>query len=202
MSQVPLYRSDLSSNDLQKIFQDQKDFFRMGKTYELHFRRTQLKKLKSLLKDYEDELLEALAQDFGKPAFEAYASEIGFLHEEINHLLKNLKSWARPKRMPSPLSTWPSRSYSIQQPKGICLIIGPWNYPIMLLLAPMAAALAAGNTVFIKPPEQCPHSSNLICQLLTENFDQELVTVVQGPGHETIHLALNILLAFDSVAHG
>jgi len=186
MSQVPLYRSDLSSNDLQKIFQDQKDFFRMGKTYELHFRRTQLKKLKSLLKDYEDELLEALAQDFGKPAFEAYASEIGFLHEEINHLLKNLKSWARPKRMPSPLSTWPSRSYSIPQPKGICLIIGPWNYPIMLLLAPMAAALAAGNTVFIKPPEQCPHSSNLICQLLTENFDQELVTVVQGPGHEII----------------
>ena len=90
MSQVPLYRSDLSSNDLQKIFQDQKDFFRMGKTYELHFRRTQLKKLKSLLKDYEDELLEALAQDFGKPAFEAYASEIGFLHEEINHRLKNL----------------------------------------------------------------------------------------------------------------
>lgn len=186
MSQPSLLRSDLSPQEIKTLFQSQKDFFRMGKSHEISFRIQNLKKLRQLIADNEEQILEALAADFNKPPFEAFASEIGFIYAEIDHLLKHLKEWARPKRVPSPLSSWPSRSYLIPQPKGTCLIIAPWNYPFQLLLAPMAAALAAGNTVFLKPPEQCVATSNLVCQMLTENFDQELITVIQGEGHKVI----------------
>lgn len=186
MSHKPLYRSDLSDQEIEALYNNQQDFFRMGKTHQLEFRLGVLRKLRKVIAEREDEILKALATDFGKPAFEAYASEIGFIYDEIDHLIKHLKSWAKAKRVPSPLSSWPSRSYIIPQPKGICLIIAPWNYPFQLLLAPMAAALAAGNTVFLKPPEQTPATSNLVSQILSENFDQELVCVIQGDGHKVV----------------
>lgn len=186
MSQNPLHRSELDQLQTDQIFQAQRDFFQMGKTFDVEFRLANLKKLKQLIKDNEKALLEALAADFDKPEFEAYASEIGFVYAELNHSIQHLKEWARPKRVSSPLATWPSRSYVIPQPKGTCLIIGPWNYPFMLMMAPLCAALGAGNTVFLKPPEQCVHTSNLISDLLTANFDQELITVVQGEGHLVI----------------
>lgn len=183
---TPLYRSNLSPQQISQLYKDQQDFFRMGKTFDISFRRKTLKHLKQVLKENEAELLKALAADLRKPEFEAYASEIGFVYAEINHTLKNLRAWTKPKSVTSPISTWPSRSYVIPQPKGVCLIIAPWNYPFMLLVSPLIAALAAGNTAFLKPAEQTPHTSNLLCQILTENFDQELITVIQGEGQTTI----------------
>lgn len=183
---TPLYRSNLSPEQISQVFKDQQDFFRMGKTFDVSFRRKILKRLKSVLKENEAALLEALAKDLRKPEFEAYASEIGFVYEELNHTLKHLKHWSKPKRVKSPISTWPSRSYVVPQPKGVCLIIAPWNYPFMLLVSPLIAALAAGNTAFLKPAEQTPYTSNLLSQILTENFDQELITVIQGEGQSTI----------------
>ncbi len=183
MSQNPLHRAELSVEEIQTLFQSQKDFFRMGKTHDVKFRIENLRKLKAAIKNREQELLEAMAIDFGKPPFEAFASEVGFVYGEIDHCLRNLKEWSRPKRVHSPISSWPSRSYVIPQPKGVCLIIGPWNYPFMLLIAPLVAAIAAGNTAFIKPPEQCVATSNLVSDMLTETFDQEIVSVIQGEGH-------------------
>lgn len=163
----------------------------MGKTKELPFRIKQLKKLKNLIKNYEAEILDALAADLAKPRFEAYASEIGFMYAEIDHTLKNLKKWARPKKVSSPLVSFPSKSYILPQAKGVCLIIGPWNYPFQLVIAPLVAALAAGNTVFIKPPEQCVNTSNLIAEILSANFDQELICVVQGEGKDIVPRLMN-----------
>lgn len=186
MSQNQLLRANLKSTEIEQLYQSQQDFCRGGQSYDLGFRISTLKKLRQLIQENEASLLEAMAEDFGKPAFEAFASEIGFVYAEIDHTLKNLKEWARPKRVHSPIATWPSRSYVVPQPKGICLIIAPWNYPFMLVFSPLIAALAAGNTAFVKPAEQCVATSNLICQILFENFDQELISVIQGPGDEVI----------------
>lgn len=186
MSKPPLHRSNLDRQQTDQIYRSQRNFFAEGRTFDVNFRIASLKKLKQLIKDNEKAFLEALAADLDKPEFEAYASEIGFVYAEINHTLKHLKEWARPKRVASPLSAWPSRSYVVPQPKGVCLIIGPWNYPFMLMMAPLTAALGAGNTVFLKPPEQCLHTSNLISDLLTTHFDQSLVSVIQGEGHAII----------------
>ncbi len=186
MSQITLHRSQFTSEEISHLLEDQKDFFKMGKTFELRFRKEILQQLKQLIKQYEPEILKALEQDLGKPAFEAYASEIGFVYEDLSHTLNHLKSWARPKRVSSPISSWPSRSYVIPQPKGCCLIIAPWNYPFMLLLSPLIAAIAAGNTAVLKPSEQSPHTSNLVSRILTEHFDQELICVLQGEGHVLI----------------
>lgn len=186
MSQIPLYRSDFSAEQIAQLFKDQQDFFKMGKTHDLAFRIDRLKKLKSVLKANEEDILEALSKDLNKPAFEAYASELGFVYDELNYTLKHLKGWAKPKRVGSPISSWPSRSYVVPQPKGVCLIIAPWNYPFMLVISPLIAAIAAGNTAFIKPAEQTSYTSNMLAQILTENFDQELICVVQGEGYKVV----------------
>ncbi len=190
-AEIFLNRSDLDDAELAKLFQDQRDFFKMGKTRELDFRFKQLKKLKRVIKEHEAEILYALSQDFGKPPFEAYASEVGFMYEEINLFLKKLKGWAKPKRVSTPLINWPAKSYILSEPKGVCLIIGPWNYPFQLIMAPLVAAIAAGNTAFVKPPEQTPHLSNLLTEMLSAHFDQELITVVQGEGHEIVPRLMN-----------
>ncbi len=187
----PLTRANFSDEELRQLFQDQKDFFKMGKTKELPFRLKQLKKLKQVIQSYEEEILKALASDMNKPQFEAYASEVGFIYAEIGHAIKQLKKWAKPKRVSSSITAFPSSSYIVPQPKGVCLIIGPWNYPFHLLIAPAIAALAAGNTIFIKPPEQTPHTANLVADILSANFDQELICVVQGEGKEIVPRLLN-----------
>ena len=175
-----------SQVDDKQITTTQKSFFRSGQTRPLHFRRNMLKRLKKMLQENEQQWLDALREDFGKPPFEAYASEVGFLYEEINFALKNLRRWSRRKRVSSPLATWPSRSYIDPVPKGSVLIIGPWNYPLQLSLAPAVAAIAAGNTCVIKPPEQTPVTSQLLEDLIRKNFDPTFLTVVQGAGHEVV----------------
>jgi aldehyde dehydrogenase (NAD+) len=170
----------------QTLLNKQQAFFSKGETLSVAYRIKQLKTLKEALKKYENHFLESLAADLGKPPFEAYASEIGFLYEELNYTLKNLKNWAQPQRVNSPLSAWPSRSYIHPYPKGVCLIISPWNYPLNLALAPALAALSAGNTVVLKPAEKTPHTSLLLEKMIAEFFPAQLFTVVQGEGHVVI----------------
>lgn len=180
------------------LCQSQRDFFAMGKSKEVDFRIQTLKKLKRVVKDYEEAIIEAVQKDLNKPRFEAYASEIGVVYDEINLALKNLKSWSKPRRTSSPLTAFPSRSYIIPEPKGVCLIIGPWNYPFQLVIGPLIAALSAGNTAFVKPPEQCPHTAQLIGNMLGANFDKELICVVQGEGHQVVPQLMN-LFRFDHI---
>ena len=179
-------RSTATADSISKIFNAQQKFFESGATLPYKFRRDQLKKLHKVVVDHEAEIIQALKDDFAKPEFETYATEVGFLLEEINFVLEHLKGWMDPERVNTPISSWPSKSYILPHPKGVALVIGPWNYPFQLALAPVVAALSAGNTAIIKPPEQAPATSGLLHKMIAENFDQKLLAVVEGEGHVVV----------------
>lgn len=164
------------------VFQAQKAFFNSQATKSYDFRKSQLLKLKDMIKAHEQDIMSALSKDFGKPNFESYVTEIGFLYDEINYTLKHLKSWMKPKKVGTGLIHFPSKSKIIYEPKGVTLIIGPWNYPFQLLLAPVVAAIAAGNTCIIKPPEETIHTSNLVAGLIPKYFKEEFLAVIMGEG--------------------
>jgi aldehyde dehydrogenase (NAD+) len=167
---------------IKKSFDMKRDFFDNGWTKSYEFRIEQLKKLKSAIQNNEKEIMEALYLDLHKPEFEAYTSEIGILYEEINEALKHLKSWMKPQKVTTPLVLHPSQSHIYYEPLGIVLIIGPWNYPFQLVLAPLIGAIAAGNCALLKPSDQTPNVSNLVMRMITEIFAEEYISVVQGPG--------------------
>ncbi len=158
--------------------------FRTGKTRDLSWRRAQLRALLDLFETHADAIAQAIHADMGRPALEGWALEVGVVQVEIRHALKQLDAWARPRKVASPLVNLPSRSYVQVQPKGACLIIGPWNYPVQLLLLPAMAAIAAGNTVALKPSELAPASSALVADLVPKYLDSDAVQVVTG-GVET-----------------
>ncbi len=162
------------------IVMAQRAFFRQGKTKDLSFRVAQLKLLRKVIADNEDAICTALKLDMNKPTFEAYVGEIAMLANEIDYAIRHLKSWAKPRRVSTPLVHFPAESRIYSEPLGIVLIIGPWNYPIQLVLAPLIGAMAAGDCSILKPSELAPHSARLIGELITENFDPGLVATVQG----------------------
>lgn len=182
--------------DWAPVLEAQRRYFRSGATLSFDFRRAQLEKLGRLLRENESRINEALAADLGKPAFESYASEIGFLRSETGFALKHLASWMRPERVPSPITLFPATSRIEREPRGCVLIIAPWNFPLQLALGPWIGALAAGNCAILKPSELAPHASNLIEDLLGASFPKELVTVATG-GAETSQALLR--LRFDHV---
>ncbi|TDW99978.1 aldehyde dehydrogenase [Dinghuibacter silviterrae] len=159
-----------------------KAFVDSGQTRPVAFRKQQLSRLKAALHRHEDALLEALHRDLRKPAVEAYATELGQVHQEITHTLRHLDAWARPDRRSTPLAFFPSRSVVYKEPLGVVLVIAPWNYPLMLLLHPLVGAIAAGNSVLCKPSEFAPATAVLIEQILGELFPPEYVGVLQGDG--------------------
>lgn len=182
---------ETSGKLISSIYKSQKLFFESGITLSYKFRKEQLKKLKKVVMEYESQILDALMQDFAKPKFEGYATEVGFLLEEINYTLEHLSGWMEKESVSTPLTSWPSKSYILPHPKGVTLVIGPWNYPFQLALAPVVAALAAGNTAIIKPPEQTPKTSALVNKMVSENFDSGLLAVVEGEGHEVVPELIN-----------
>lgn len=153
-----------------------------GQTRPLSFRRAQLLRLKEALRVHETELLDALYRDLHKAPAEAYATELGQVHQEITHTLRHLNRWARPERRPTPLAFFPSSSVVHKEPLGVVLVVAPWNYPLMLLLSPLVGALAAGNCVLCKPSELAPATAAALERLLTGLFPPEYVGVLQGDG--------------------
>ena len=131
------------------------------------------------LKAREDVFLEAFEKDFGKGAFEAYTTEIGYLYADIRHILSHLRDWMQPKAVPTPIVLWPGRSRIIFEPYGKVLVIGPFNYPLHLVVAPLAIALAAGNTVVVKPSRQTPNVSRVLGDMLSKVFDPSVVEVLE-----------------------
>jgi acyl-CoA reductase-like NAD-dependent aldehyde dehydrogenase len=182
--------------DWAAVLEAQRRYFRSGATLSFDFRRGQLEKLGRLLRENQSRINEALAADLGKSPFEAYASEIGFLSSEVGFALKHLASWMRPERVPSPITLFPAKSRIEREPRGVVLIIAPWNFPLQLALGPWIGALAAGNCAILKPSELAPHASNLIADLLGTSFPKELVAVATG-GAETSKELLR--LRFDHV---
>ncbi len=154
--------------------------FGRGVTRPIEWRRRQLEALVRLLDDGEDRLLAALATDIGKPALEAWATDIGVTASEVGLLAKNLAKWAKPRRVGLPLTSLPGRGRIQPEPLGTVLIIAPWNYPVQLLVEPLAAALAAGNAAVVKPSELAPATSAVLSDLLRSHLDPDAVQVVEG----------------------
>jgi len=166
------------------LMQSQREFFADGRTRDIRFREKQLKSLMNAVLENEEAVFDALKLDMKRPRFEAYSADIAHVKNEITFALKNLRSWARPKKARTPFAFFPARSYVYSEPYGIALIMGPWNYPVQLLLAPLVGAISAGNCAVLKPSEHAEHSSRLIAKICSDNFDPAYISVVEG-GVET-----------------
>lgn len=142
-------------------------------------RARRLYALQDGLKAHEDEFVEAFDKDFGKGAFEAYTTEIGYVYTGIGYILSHLRDWMQPKAVPTPFVLWPGRSRIIFEPYGKVLIVGPFNYPLNLVVAPLAIALAAGNTAVVKPSRQTPNVSRVLGNMLRAVFSSEVVEVLE-----------------------
>ena len=175
-------------NDMPAIVARQRSFFLGGATRPLAQRRRQLDALRRMISENEAALYEAIHADFGKSEFDTYATELGPLLAEIDQASRRLRSWARPQKVRTNLANQPGRSLIIQEPLGVCLVIGAWNYPYHLSLAPCVPALAAGNTVVLKPSELPAATSQIMAELVAEYFDPEYVHVEQGGVPETTAL--------------
>ncbi|MBT2686907.1 aldehyde dehydrogenase [Bacillus sp. ISL-47] len=162
------------------LIQKQRNFFSNGRTKEVSFRMEALGRLRMIIKEHEQGLMDTLRADLNKSEFDAYLTEIGIVLEEIRFTMKNLKKWAKPRKVKSTLAQVGSKSYIYPEPYGVALIIAPWNYPFQLAIAPLIGAIAAGNCAILKPSELTPRTSALLSKLISENFPEEYIAVVEG----------------------
>ena len=158
----------------------QKAFFRSGATLDSRFRRAQLEKLLSAVCRFEPELCAALAADLHKSPEESYMTEISMVRGEIRDQLRHLRSRMRRRKVGTPLAHFPCRSYEVMEPLGTVLVVAPWNYPVQLLLSPLAGALAAGCTVVLKSSPAVPETASVLKRLIEECFRPEYVAIVEG----------------------
>ncbi len=170
----------MENTSLQALFNSQHLFFAGGKSRELFFRKEALKKLRSAILMHEKELYEALHKDLHKSPFESYATEIGFVLDELRFHLKKLHKWVKPKKVTSSIISFPARGYETHEPLGTVLIIAPWNYPFQLMMAPLIGAVSAGNTVIIKPSEIAENTALVIQKMINSSFEKEYIHVVTG----------------------
>ena len=166
-----------------------------GETRPLAWRLDQLQRFQELVENHEQEVLQALSEDLGKPPTEAFF-EVVALRQELKLARSNLRRWMQAKPVPVPLPQQPGRAELIPEPLGCVLIIGPWNYPFSLTLQPLVSALAAGNTAVLKPSEQAPAVAALISRLVAEHFAPEVVRVEEGDGEVAAAL---VALPFDHI---
>jgi aldehyde dehydrogenase (NAD+) len=162
--------------------------FESGRTRSLEYRQEQLAGIARFLKERESDIESAIHQDLGRPSIEIYASETAFVASELALTRKKLRSWTKPHRVPTSLVAQPGQSRIYHDPLGLVLIIGPWNYPLQLVLAPLVGAIAAGNCAIVKPSEIVPTISSLLATSLPRYVDRECVTVVEGGVDETTEL--------------
>lgn len=178
----------MNINEIPSAVAQLQNTFNSGLTKPLEWREKQLKSLRTMLTEQETVFLEALSADLGKVEFEAYNSEIGFVIAEIDLALKNLKKWSKKRSVPTPLAAKPGTSYLLPEPLGVVLIIGPWNYPIQLVLNPLVAALAAGNCVVIKPSELSINCSRALAKHVPDYLANDVCQIVEGAVPETTDL--------------
>jgi len=163
-----------------------RNYYESGATRPYAFRKRQLQLLKNAILKYEDEINDALYSDLKKSPEEAYATETGLLLAEIKLTIKKLHRWMKSQRVKTNLLNFPSSSKILHDPRGVVLIISPWNYPLQLLLLPLVGAIAAGNCVVLKPSEMAPATANVIKKIITEIFPADYIKVCLGEGSELI----------------
>jgi len=174
----------MESTDISQTVAAARRYYNSGKTRPVSFRIEQLRKLKSMIRSHEDEIIHALYNDLKKPPFESYASEIGIMYVEIEDAIRHVKSWSRPRRVATPIIHFLSSSRVYQEPYGVALIMGPWNYPFHLLIAPLVGAIAAGNCVVMKPSELAGDMSGTLSKLISKYFHPDYICALEG-GVET-----------------
>ncbi len=188
--------SHISPDTYESLFKKQADYFTSGKTRSISTRIDNLKLLRSTILAYENEISEALHNDLHKSKFEAYATEIGFVLDEIRYHIRHLRKWAKPQRSSTPVTNFPASSYTVSEPLGTVLIISPWNYPFQLIIAPLIGAISAGNTAILKPSEISTATSKAIEKLINNTFDPGFIHVLEGDASVTQSL---LKLDFDHI---
>lgn len=166
--------------NIPELILAQKNFFASQQTKDISFRKNTLKKLLKELVKREDAIVKALHNDFKKSEYEAVMTETSIVIAELKMAIKNIHSWSKPKRVLPSMLNFPSRAKIYKEPYGTVLIIAPWNYPYQLAFAPIIGAIAAGNTVVLKPSELTPHTSAITKEIIEAVFDQQHIAVVEG----------------------
>ena len=166
--------------NLGNIVDLQRKFYFSGETKPIEFRIENLKKLKNLIKMFEENILMALSKDLSKSNFEAYTTELFMCYEEIDTAIENLEEWMEPIPAKTPLMGQPAKSYTLYEPMGVTLVISPWNYPFQLAMDPLIGALAAGNTVILKASRKSKHTTEFLKDIINSNFDPSYLYVVDN----------------------
>lgn len=169
----------MHKDELNQILEDQRKFLASGRTLDIDYRIANLKRLRSLILSYEDELKDALYNDFRKPYFEVLGTESRYVVAEINMIIRNLRRWSGRKRVRTSIVNFPARSNIQPQPYGQVLIISPWNYPFQLSMIPVIGALAAGNCIVLKVSQKVPGTLRVISKIIS-HFPKELIAFVEG----------------------
>lgn len=178
MATVTLENQVYTEFDAATLVNKQRNFFNTGKTKDIEFRIEQLKKLRQVISDNQQEIMDALKKDLNKSPMEAYGTEVGFLLADIKHTLKTIRSLAKPRKVKTPLFHQLGSSWIQPEPYGVTYVVAPWNYPFQLAIAPAIGALAAGNTCIIRPSRMSENTARVMEKLINSNFDESYLKVV------------------------
>ena len=174
----------MTGNQIQSLLEAQRDYFRSGKTLPVSARTAALDRLKAALQNHEAEIYAALKADLGKSQAESYLCELGLVYSELTYMKSHVRRFAKARTVATPLSQFAARSYTLPCPRGVCLIMSPWNYPLMLALDPLIDAIAAGNTAIVKPSAYAPATMEVLGTILGEAFEPGLAALVTGGREE------------------
>lgn len=170
----------MDKTTIKSLIKNQRNYFYSGDTLDINKRISSLKKLKSCIIRYEDKINNSLKKDLGKSRVESFMCETGLVISEINYMIKNIKKFSCEKRVHTPIAQFHSRSFVKPSPYGVVLIMSPWNYPFLLTMSPLTDAIAAGNTVILKPSAYSPNTTEIICEIINRCFDKKYVSVIKG----------------------
>lgn len=170
---------------MKRFVELQRHYYERGVTRPLDFRKEQLQRLYDAIVAHEQEIIDALQTDLGKPAFESYTTEIGYVLSSITTVMKSLDDWAATESVKTPLHLQPAKSYIVHDPYGVVLIIAPFNYPFQLVMEPLIGSIAGGNCTIVKPSEHASATAKVVEEMLEQLFPLQYVRVVQGAKEET-----------------
>lgn len=179
---------ETSNAIIDSLLKEHRSFFNSQKTKSVTFRLQQLQKLKKAIDKYEKKIEKALWKDLNKSKEEAYLTEISIVKNEIKYHQRNLKGWAKPKSVPTPLQLLPSKSRIHYEPLGVSLIVSPWNYPFQLLINPLIGAISSGCCAMIKPSPDTPTVAIVIDEMISDFFPKDYISVVHGAKETNTHL--------------
>lgn len=173
--------------EINQIIKNQKEFFNSNKTLSFSFRKDMLEELEKSIKQNRQDILDAFKKDFNKCEFDVLSTELFCVQNELKYFKRNLKKLMRPKRASGGIVNFPSRGKIVSNPMGVVLVVSPWNYPFQLSLSPLIGAIAAGNTVVLKPSSYSPNVSHVLSKILSV-FDDKYIAVVEGGREQNAQL--------------